>query len=157
MRPRPRVPRPRPSPRAPFDPRALLAHSPLPFAPSAQLPRPLSRSSVCPLPLCYSGHPSMCPLPPCCARSTLTGAVLAQLEPHRRRPEAPPHPRRLSKRPGVRTRGEQPSHALNSPSTAPEPAQLLAGVSCAAAEPFSQWSALSGAPMPFLRPRLCSP
>jgi hypothetical protein len=42
----------------------------------------------------YSGHPSVCPLPPCCARSTLTGAVLAQSEPHRRRPKAPPHPRR---------------------------------------------------------------
>ena len=42
----------------------------------------------------YSGHPSVCPLPPCCARSTLTGAVLAQLEHRRRRPEAPPHPRR---------------------------------------------------------------
>jgi hypothetical protein len=34
------------------------------------------------------------PLPPCCARSMLTGAVLAQSEPRHRRPEAPPHPRR---------------------------------------------------------------
>jgi hypothetical protein len=41
----------------------------------------------------YSGHPSVCPLPPCCARSTLTGAVLAQSKPRRRRPEAPPHTR----------------------------------------------------------------
>jgi hypothetical protein len=35
----------------------------------------------------------VCPLPPCCARSTLTGAVLALSEPRRRRLEAPPHPR----------------------------------------------------------------
>jgi hypothetical protein len=42
----------------------------------------------------YLGHPSVCPLPPCCARSTLTGAILAQSEPRHRRPEAPPHPRR---------------------------------------------------------------
>jgi hypothetical protein len=59
--------------------------------------------SLCPCPiqchgeLClavsYSGHPSVCPLPPCCAQSTLTGAVLAQSEPRRRRPEARPHPR----------------------------------------------------------------
>jgi hypothetical protein len=45
---------------------------------------------------------------------------------------APP----FSKRPGVRTRGEQPSHALNSPNIAPEPTQFLARVSCAAVELF---------------------
>jgi hypothetical protein len=93
--------------------------SPLPFAPSAQLPRPLSLSLPArtessatahrrpppvpwpPLRPChgelrlavsYSGHPSVCPLHPCCARSTLTGVVLAQSEPRHRRPEAPPHP-----------------------------------------------------------------
>jgi hypothetical protein len=36
----------------------------------------------------------VCPLPPCCARSMLTGADLAQSKPHRRRLEAPPHPHR---------------------------------------------------------------
>jgi hypothetical protein len=36
----------------------------------------------------------MCPLPPCCIGSTLTGVVLAQSEPRRRRPKAPPHPHR---------------------------------------------------------------
>jgi hypothetical protein len=57
----------------------------------------------------------------------------------------------FSKRPRVRTRGEQPSHALNSPSTTPEPSQLLAGVSCAAAQPFSPRSALSGEAPPHPR------
>jgi hypothetical protein len=40
----------------------------------------------------YSGHPSVCPLPLCCARSTFSGAVLAQSEPRCRRPEAPSVP-----------------------------------------------------------------
>jgi hypothetical protein len=40
----------------------------------------------------------VCSLPPCCARSTFTGAVLAQSEPRHRRPKAPPRPRRS---PGV--------------------------------------------------------
>jgi hypothetical protein len=48
-----------------------------------------------------SGHPSVCPLPPCCVGSTLTGAVFAQLEPCRCRPEVPPSP--SSTRSGVRT------------------------------------------------------
>jgi hypothetical protein len=42
----------------------------------------------------------------------------------------------FSKRLGVRTRGEHPSHAFISPSITPAPTQLLPGVSCAAAEPF---------------------
>jgi hypothetical protein len=56
--------------------------------------RPPSRS--CPVP-CHgefclavscSGHPSVCPSPLCFVRSTLTGAILAQPEPRRRRPVA---------------------------------------------------------------------
>jgi hypothetical protein len=82
--------------------------SPLSFAPSVRLARPLSRSAHacrdlrhCPhrsppvlrppsrsrpvqchselrLTVSYSGHPSVCPLPPCCTRSTLTGVILAR-------------------------------------------------------------------------------
>jgi hypothetical protein len=55
----------------------------------------------------------------------------------------------FSKRPGVRTRGEHPSHAVISPSIIPAPAQLLAGVSCATAKPFLPQSAFSGAPCRF--------
>jgi hypothetical protein len=111
--------RPRPSPRAHFEPCALLAHLPSPIC--ALCPTPSPSLSLCPcepralpppvswpplrsclvqchgelcLAVSYLGHPSVCPLPPCCARSMLTGAILAQSEPRRRRPEAPPHPRR---------------------------------------------------------------
>jgi hypothetical protein len=42
----------------------------------------------------------------------------------------------IPKRPEVRTRGEEPSHAFISPSIAPVLVQLLTGVSCAAAGPF---------------------
>jgi hypothetical protein len=62
-----------------------------------------------------------------------------------------------STRPRVRTRGEHPSHAFISSSIAPAPAQLLTGVSCAAAAPFPPRSMFSGAPVPVLRPRSCSP
>jgi hypothetical protein len=62
----------------------------------------------------------------------------------------------FSKRPGVRTRGEHPSHAVISPSIIPAPAQLHAGVSCAAAEPFLPRSAFSSAPVSVLHPRSCS-
>jgi hypothetical protein len=89
-RPRPRVLRPHPRPRAPFEPRALLAHlSSLICALSLALPtcagssatarrRPLSvlwpLSRPCPvqchgelrLTVSCSGHPSVCPFPPCC-------------------------------------------------------------------------------------------
>jgi hypothetical protein len=145
-RPRPRVLRPRSSPRAPFDPRALLAHLPssiCALCPALSLslslcprePRTSAtahrRSSLVPWPpLCpcpvqchgelrlavsYSGHPSVCPLPPCCARSTLTGAVLAQSEPRRRRPEAPPHPRRPLSVPEFAPEVRHPSPCLISP------------------------------------------
>jgi hypothetical protein len=63
----------------------------------------------------------------------------------------------FSKRLRVRTRGEHPFHAFISPSIAPEPAQLLIGVSCAAAGLFPPRSAFSGAPVPVMRPWLCSP
>ena len=63
----------------------------------------------------------------------------------------------FSKRPRVRTRGEHPSHAVISPSIIPAPAQLLARVSCAAAEPFLPRSVFSGAPVSVMRPRSCSP
>jgi hypothetical protein len=63
----------------------------------------------------------------------------------------------LSKRPRVRTRGEHPSPAFILPSITPEPAQLLTGVSCAAAGLFPPWSAFSGAPVPVLHPRSCWP
>jgi hypothetical protein len=102
-RPRPRVLWPRPSPRAPFKPRTLLAHPlshlrPLPnsLALSLALPTQTGSSAIArrrPLPVAWlpshpclvqchgelcltvscSGHPSMCPLPPCCVRSALTG------------------------------------------------------------------------------------
>jgi hypothetical protein len=95
--------------------------SPLSFASSAQLSRPLSHSTHAsrelrhrrrhPLPVLWplsrpcpiqchgelhlivscSGHPSVCPLPPCCVGSALTEAAFAQPEPHRRRPDVPPH------------------------------------------------------------------
>jgi hypothetical protein len=55
----------------------------------------------------------------------------------------------FSKRPRVRTRGEHPSHAVISPSIIPAPAQLLARVSCAAAEPFLPRFAFSVAPCRF--------
>jgi hypothetical protein len=57
----------------------------------------------------------------------------------------------FSKRLGVHTRGEHPSHAFISPSNAPAPAQLLTRDSCVAAEPFPLRSAFSGAPVPVLR------
>jgi hypothetical protein len=66
-----------------------------PLVPWPQLrPCPVQCHGELHLAVSYAGHPSVCPLAPCCARSTLTGAVLAQSEPRRRRPEAPPHPRR---------------------------------------------------------------
>jgi hypothetical protein len=98
--------------------------SPLSFAPSAQPSRPLSRSThadqgappprrrplpvswppsrLCPvqchgelrLTVSCSGHPLVCPLPLCFVQSALTGAIFAQPKSHRRRPEAPSHPRR---------------------------------------------------------------
>jgi hypothetical protein len=46
MRPRPRVLRPRPSPRAPFEPRALLAHLPSPICALCQTRSP--SLSICP-------------------------------------------------------------------------------------------------------------
>jgi hypothetical protein len=55
----------------------------------------------------------------------------------------------FSKCPGVRTRGEQPSYAFISPSIALVPAQLLTGVSCAAAGPSPPRSASSGTPCRF--------
>jgi hypothetical protein len=110
-RPRPRVLRPRPSPRA------LLAHLPssicaLCLAPSPSLslcpreprtsattrrrPPPVQwpPSRPCPvqshgklrLAASYLGHPSVCPFPPWFSRPTLTGVVLAQPELHHRRP-----------------------------------------------------------------------
>jgi hypothetical protein len=114
--PRPRVLRPRPCARAPFEPRALLAHLPslicaicqtpspslvLPTraessatAPRRQLPvlQPSSRPRPVPchgefrLAISCSGHPSVCPSPLCFVRSALTGAILAQSEPRRCRP-----------------------------------------------------------------------
>jgi hypothetical protein len=122
--PRPLILRPRPRACAPFEPRSLLAHLPSLSCALNQPPRSLSlalharpensatthcrsqfvlRSSSRPHPvLCLvefrlavscSGHPSVCP-PLWFARSALTGAVLVQPEPHRRRPEVPPHLRR---------------------------------------------------------------
>jgi hypothetical protein len=160
---------------------------PLPFAPSAQLPRPLSRSAranqelrhrpltstACsvavvalvprPVPRCASpcrqllGTPFGVPSPSL-LRSVhahrSSSCTVGAPPPSTRGSTAPPP---FSKRPGVRTRGEQPSHALNSPSITPEPAQFLAGVSCAAAEPFTLRSVFSGAPIPVLRPRWCLP
>jgi hypothetical protein len=100
----------------PFEPRALLAHLPSlicafcqTLLPSLALPARAESSATarrrllsvlqppsCPRPVpCHgefclavscSGHPSVCPSPLCFARSALTGAILAQLEPHRHRP-----------------------------------------------------------------------
>jgi hypothetical protein len=107
--------RPRPRTRAPFEPRALLAHLPSHLRPlpdslalSLALPRraessatacrrplPVMRSPSRPRPVqCHGelrlavscpGHPSVCPLPLCFVRSALTGAVFAQPESLRRR------------------------------------------------------------------------
>jgi hypothetical protein len=108
-----RVLRPRPSPRAPFEPRALLAHLPssiCALCPALSLcprePRTPATARRCPLPVpwpplrphpvqCYgelhlavsfSGHPLVCPFPPWFSRPVLTGVVLAQLELRHRRP-----------------------------------------------------------------------
>jgi hypothetical protein len=64
--------------------------SPVPWPPLR--PCPVQCHGELRLAVSYSGQPSVCPLPPWCARSTLTRAVIAQSEPRRRRPEAPPHP-----------------------------------------------------------------
>jgi hypothetical protein len=106
-RPRSHVLRPRPCARAPFEPRALLAHpSSLicalcpTLSPSLAVPtrtgssatarrRPLlvpgpplhpclvQRHGELRLSVSCSGHPSVYPFLPCCVRSTLTGAFLA--------------------------------------------------------------------------------
>jgi hypothetical protein len=161
--------------------------SPHSFAPSAKPSRPLSRSAhtcrelrhrppmttacsmaaVAPVP-----HPAPRLAPPYCqllgtpfgvpfpsllrpvhAHWIVSCAARAPL-PSTRGSIAPPS---FSKRPRVRTRGEHPSHAFILPSITSAPAQLLTGVSCVAAEPFPPRSALSGAPVPGLRPRSCSP
>jgi hypothetical protein len=188
-RPRPRVPQPRSSPHAPFEPRARLAHLPSPICALCPAPSPSLSLSLCPR------EPRAPPLPAdihrlfrgrCCARApssatvsfalplatqdTLRCALFLPAVPGPCSPEQFLHSRSpavvdqrlhrtppFSKRLEVRTRGEQPSHALNLPIIAPEPTQLLAGVSYVTAKPFSPQSALSGAPMPVLRPRLCSP
>jgi hypothetical protein len=101
---------------------------PLSFAPSAQLPRPLSCSACanqelrhrpppvlwpplrpCPvqchgelrLAVSYSGHPSVCPLPPNCARSTLTGAFSCAAGVCHRRPVEPLRLRRCFATPAL--------------------------------------------------------
>jgi hypothetical protein len=55
---------------------------------------PVQRHGELRLTVSCSGHPSVCPSLPCCVWSALTGAFLAQPEPHRRRPKAPSHPPR---------------------------------------------------------------
>jgi hypothetical protein len=108
-RPRPHVFRPRPCARAPFEPRALLAHLPslicsfcqtpspsLSLCPRMQRAPPPPSTATCLRPLsclrlvpCHgelrlavrcSRHPSLCPSPLCFVRFVLTGAILAQPE-----------------------------------------------------------------------------
>jgi hypothetical protein len=98
----------------------------------------------------YSGHPLVCPVRAHRNVSCTEGAPPLST----RGSIAPPL---FSKHSGVRTRGEQPSHAFISPSIAPEPVQLLTGVICASAGLFPLPSAFSRTPVPVLRPRLCSP
>jgi hypothetical protein len=99
------------------------------------------------------GVPSRSLLRPVHAHRSSSCAVGAT-PPSTRGSTAPPP---FSKHPGVRTRGEHPSHVVISRSIIPAPAQLLAGVSCAAAEPFLLRSTFSGTPVSVLRPRSCLP
>jgi hypothetical protein len=150
-----------PAPHLPTFPRSL-APQPNPLALSLALCARQERSATAHRRLSSVLRPSSSPCPVFCLsefqlavsysgperflRSRSPAAVDPRL--HRTLP--------FSKRPGVRTQGEHPSHAFITPSIAPEPAQLLTGVSCAAVGLFPPWSTLSGAPVPVLRPRSCS-
>jgi hypothetical protein len=70
---------------------------PVPWPPLR--PCPVQRHGELRLTVSCSGHPLVCPFLPCCVWSMLTGAVFAQPEPRRRRPEAPPHLRRPPRAP----------------------------------------------------------
>jgi hypothetical protein len=107
---------PHPRPRAPFEPRALLAHlpslicalcqilsptlslptragssatahrRPLPILRPPSRPHPIQCNGELCLTVSCSGHPSVCPFPLCCVRFTLTGAIFSQPKPRRCRP-----------------------------------------------------------------------
>jgi hypothetical protein len=164
--PLPRDLRPPPHVLAPFEPRAPLTYlPPLICALSRTLSPPLSlcaRDQIAPPPLTVDRHsfcdrrraraPSVASVSfglPLATRATLWFALPLSNLPGPRSPEhflrsrSPPPSTRGSttpslfpKRPGVRTRGEQPSHVFISPSIAPVLAQLLTGVSCAVVGPF---------------------
>ena len=114
-RPRPRILRPRPSTRTPFEPRALLAHLPssicalcpaLSLCPREPRTSATARRHPPPVPwpplrlrpvqchgelhlaISLSGHPSVCPFPPWFSRFALTEVILAQPELRHRRPIA---------------------------------------------------------------------
>jgi hypothetical protein len=184
-RPRPRDLRPSPHVPTPFEPCALLAHLPsLTCALSRTLSPSLSlcpRDQRAPPPPTVDRHPfydhrrarapsvasvssaslsatrdtlwfarSPSGLPsPCSPEHFLRSRSPAAVDPKLHRTSA------VLQAPGVRTRCEQPSHALISPSVAPAPAQFLTGASCTVVEPFPPRSVFSGAPVSVLRPRSC--
>jgi hypothetical protein len=110
-RPRPRVLRPRPSARAPFESGTLLAHLPssicalypAPCEPRTSAtarrrpppvlwpplrPHPVQCHGELHLAISLSGHPSVCPFPPWFSRFALTEVILAQPELRHHRPVA---------------------------------------------------------------------
>jgi hypothetical protein len=84
------------------------------------LPVLRSSSRLCPVP-CHSefrlavscsGHPSVCPFSLWFVRSALTGAILAQPEPHRRRPVVSLHLHRCSVTPSLPLKVSNPPTPL---------------------------------------------
>jgi hypothetical protein len=123
--PRPRVLRPRPSPRVPFEPRVLLAHLP---------------SSICALCPALSPSLSLCPREPRTSATVRRRPPPVSWPPLRPCPvqchagAPPPPPRRIPVPPSLphassaSPQGEQPPHAPISLCTALVIAQLLVGV-----------------------------
>jgi hypothetical protein len=67
---------------------ATARRRPLPVLRPPSRPRFVQCHGELRLTVSCSGHPSVCPLPLCFVRSALTGAILVQPEPRRRRPVA---------------------------------------------------------------------
>jgi hypothetical protein len=158
----------------PFRPRAPLAHSPCSFAPSAELSRPLSRSthttSQVPPPLTEDRDHRSVPVAfvasvssasPLATRDTSRFAPSPSGLPGPRSPECfpcsqspPPSPRDLSaslsssKRSWVRACGKQPPRASISLLIVLVVAQFLTGVCLCRCETFPPRSAPSSAPAP---------
>jgi hypothetical protein len=65
---------------------ATAHRRPLPILRPPSCPRPVQCHGELRLTVSCSGHPLVLPLPLCFVRSTLTGAIFAQPESHRRRP-----------------------------------------------------------------------